>query len=154
MSLFDKAKEKALKAINKEIAVRLAKGKSVSYDLEDKAKIEALQNFPDSESKSVIYSLDVKFKAIFLKAQLKKEFPKADVKARIERYSGGSAIDAWIVGEVDEKKASEIGQFYSDDKGHSDPQSDYFAYDNYVHVMCKDGGVMNSIVQIIGKEMP
>ena len=150
---FIKAKEKALKAVQKDIEKTSSRkyGKPSEYDLRDEEKIQLLKDFPLNNRELV--DVDVKFKAIFLKAQLEKEFPQAEIKVRIERYSGGSAIDAWVKGEVDENKASEIGHLYSN-SGNTDLMTDYFDYDNYVHVMCKNDGILNSPIVMLGKEMP
>jgi len=155
MNLFDKAKEQALKAIDNEIARRKAKNYpeySIDYVLEHKAKIEALKDFP--EDSKALKGVDVKYKAKFLKGQLIKAFPEAVIKVRIEYFSMGSSINAWVDGKgIDEALASKIGAFYSD-PGNSDLMSDYFDYDNYVSVMCKDGGVLNSPVVMLGYNMP
>ena len=152
---FELAKDKALKTAQKDIDRYFAKrGKYSEYDLRDKAVIQSLTDFP-TDCKSIRY-LDVKFKAILLKAQLQKEFPKAEIKVRIDRYSMGASIDAWIKGEkedINESRASQIGNLYQD-RGQTDTMTDYFDFDNYVHIMFEHGGVVNSIVQFIGKEMP
>jgi hypothetical protein len=169
MNAFQKAKEMALKAINKDIQKNIALIKSKcgidaaslnmikpsSYLLKDLEIIKNLNDFPNKENFHAIYSLDVKYKAIFLKAHLLKIRPDAVVKVRISRYSGGSSIDVFIEHPlVDEKEMQEIGSLYMDDNGRSDPQSDYFEHDNYVNVMCKNGRILNSNIVMLGKKMP
>jgi hypothetical protein len=168
MNAFQKAKEMALKAINKDIQKSIAAIKSQHgidaaslnmvkpsrYLLEDLEKIKNLNAFPNIDNFHQIYSLDVKYKAVFLKAHLQQAFPEAVIKVRIQRYSGGSAIDAWVKGPANPKEAALIGLMYQDDKGKSDPMSDYFAYDNYVHVMCENGGILDTNIMMLGKEMP
>ena len=131
-SQFAKAKEQCLKLVQKEIDKRTSEGREIKYDLEDKARIEPLSDFP-KESKVIRY-LDVKYKAKFLKAQLEETFPNNEFSVRIERYSGGSAIDGtWKGPKIEYSQLRAIENLYQD-AGNTDSSVDYFDHDNYVYI--------------------
>ena len=125
---FEKAKQQALKAVNKELSL----AEFPEYDQKHKAQIESLQNFPESSQQ--IRGLDVKYKAIFLKAQFNEQFPENKISVRIERFSGGSAISArWTGPVIKHSETRKLEELYSD-RGATDSSIDYFDHDNYCDI--------------------
>lgn len=131
--LFTKAKAQAMKAAQKEVDKAAAEGYNVRYADEDFSIIVALQNWPVTSK--MIRGLDVKYKAIFAKAQLAELYPENTFSARIERYSGGRALNIRFKGPriLKQSECRRLERIYAD-AGHTDSQTDYFDYDNYCDI--------------------
>jgi len=129
---FEKAKSQCLRMISKEIEKRTKLGLSIEYDLKDKIQVENLSGYPKNSSE--YRYLDVKFKAKILKAQLEELYSNNKFSVRIERYSGGSSIDAYWTGpSISSEELKGIERLYSD-SGKTDISVDYFDVDNYCHI--------------------
>lgn len=151
---FLKGKKDALKVALKQVK----KYPDSSWSKRDVERLNEMKGYP--ENSSDIRNMDVRVKAKLLKAQLQDAFPKSKWSVRTEFFSMGSAIDAILKeGQVNEEQASAIGKLYAD-SGNSDPMTDYFDNDNYVHVVSPSkvangvpvGNIMNSNVAIIGRK--
>ena len=123
--IFAKAKSQALAV--------LAKNPSDSEWYQDQViKVESLESFPTP--KTDLRYVDVAAKAKLLKAHLQSKYPENKFSVKIERYSGGSSINASYKGEkIDSQELREMEWCYSD-AGKTDSQSDYYDYDNYVNI--------------------
>lgn len=128
MTQFQKAKQQALDYERK----NLIKYPDSYFTPKSIQKIEALNDYPDQRTD--LRMIDVVAKAKLLKAQLMEKFPENSFSVKIERYSGGSSINAYYKGKkIDTQIIREIENTYSD-AGKTDIQSDYFDYDNYCSI--------------------
>lgn len=128
MNLFIKAKQQALDYERK----YLARFPDSYFTPKSIQKLEALNDYPDQRTD--LRMVDVAAKAKLLKAQLIDQFPENSFSVKIERYSGGSSINAYYKGtKIDTQIIKELENTYSD-AGKTDIQSDYFDYDNYCSI--------------------
>ena len=129
MSQFLKAKNQALQVEQK----NLIKYPGGYFSPKSILKIKALNDYQDQ--KTDLRMVDVAAKAKLLKAQLIDQFPENTFSVKIERYSGGSSINAYWKGpKIDPQIIRELENTYSDG-GKTDIQSDYFDYDNYCSIV-------------------
>lgn len=124
---FKKAKTQALKVLLKDIEKY-----NSEYSWKSYGKIQTLESFPDV--KTDLRGIDVTAKAKLLKKYLEVSFPENKFSVKIERYAGGSSIDATYKGDrIPQDELRQIELIYQD-AGNSDMQSDYFDYDNYCSI--------------------
>ncbi len=139
---FDKAKKKSVTYLTKDIKrektadkTNVEKGWVSQYSgfsEKDMTKLNALKGFP--ENSNDIEGLSTTVKGYLMKEELSTRFPGSKWSARASHFSGGSSIDTqWKGGGTYPYGSSEIGRKYHHDYG-SDPQTDYFHVDDWVHV--------------------